>query len=112
VLFGAGLVSVGVTAQIAAIAEVGHDESGAASAIINTAFQVGGALGLAIITTLTDTHIKALVHSGLSDSLAQTAGFQRGLLAAAILAAVNLAFAICATQIRPTTELITAAAAA
>jgi predicted MFS family arabinose efflux permease len=111
VLFGAGLVSVGVASQIAAVAEVSHDESGAASAIINTAYQVGGALGLAVITTLADSHVKALTHGGLSAPLALTGGFQRGLIAAAILALVNLVLALGAPQIRPNAEILAAAAA-
>ena len=32
-------------------------DAGAASAIITTAYQVGGALGPAIITTIADSHV-------------------------------------------------------
>ena len=45
-MFGLGLPLVGVANQIAAVAEVPHEDAGAASGIVTTAFQVGGAIGL------------------------------------------------------------------
>ena len=44
-VIGVGMIWVGVPAQIAAVAEVESVDAGAASAIINAAYQVGGALG-------------------------------------------------------------------
>jgi EmrB/QacA subfamily drug resistance transporter len=112
VLFGAGLIAIGVPAQIAAVAEVEHRDAGAASAIINSANQIGGALGLAVITTIANSHVTALVHAGLPTRLALAGGFQRGLMFAAVVAAVNLLFVIGAPQIRPDAELVAAAAGA
>ena len=46
-VFGAGIGPVFATATIAAFAGVAERESGVASGITNTAFQIGGALGVA-----------------------------------------------------------------
>lgn len=111
VVFGFGFIWVAVPAQISAVAEVEHADAGAASAIINAAFQVGGALGLAIITTISDDHVSALAqHEPMS--LALTSGFHLGLIAAAVIAALNLAVALIAPQLRPDAEMMAAAAAA
>lgn len=110
VVFGFGFIWVAVPAQISAVAEVEHADAGAASAIINAAFQVGGALGLAIITTISDDHVSALAqHEPMS--LALTSGFHLGLIAAAVIAALNLAVALIAPQLRPDAEMMAAAAA-
>ncbi len=112
VLFGLGLIAIFVPAQITAVADVAHDDAGAASAIITAANQVGGALGLAIITTVSNSHVTALVHSGVSQHLALTAGFQRGLLIAAGFAAVNLLVSVASPRLKPDAEMVAAAAAA
>jgi EmrB/QacA subfamily drug resistance transporter len=111
VLIGIGMIWVGVPAQISAVAEVEHADAGAASAIINASYQVGGALGLAIITTIADSHVTALGHHE-SAQLALTGGFQLGLIAAAVVAGLNLLVAFASPQLRPDAEMMTAAAAA
>src|SRR6185503_17340526 len=47
VIFGLGLPLVAVSNQIAAVADVPHEHAGAASGIVTSAFQIGGAIGLA-----------------------------------------------------------------
>jgi EmrB/QacA subfamily drug resistance transporter len=111
VVFGIGLIWVGVPAQIAAVADVESVDAGSASAIITTAYQVGGALGLAIITTIADSHVTALGHHE-SASLALTGGFHIGLIAAAVTAGLNLLIAFGSPQLRPDAEMMAAAAAA
>ena len=59
VLFGAGITGVGVPAQVVAAAEVSHDDAGAVSGVVNTGYQVGGALGLAVISTLSTSEVTA-----------------------------------------------------
>ena len=44
-----------VTATVAALAGVAEHESGLASGLSNTAFQIGAALGVAIVTTVAVT---------------------------------------------------------
>lgn len=52
VVFGFGLGGGGVAGSIAAVAGVGPAESGVASGLNNAAFQIGGALGIAILSTI------------------------------------------------------------
>jgi hypothetical protein len=48
------------------VADVRHEVAGAASGVVNAGYQVGGALGLAVITTLATSHVTALATSGAS----------------------------------------------
>lgn len=50
ILLGLGMGATFVSVTIAATAGVPHDESGVASGILNTSQQVGGAIGLAVLT--------------------------------------------------------------
>jgi len=91
---GLGLSFVPVT--IAAVTGTRPHEAGLASGLVNTAQQVGGALGLAILATVADSHTKSLLAAGgHSPAEALTKGFQLAFLtgsgfavAGAILAAV------------------------
>jgi EmrB/QacA subfamily drug resistance transporter len=112
ILFGSGIITIGVSSQIAAVADVSHDDAGAASAIINSAYQVGGALGLAVVSTIADSHVTHLLASGVTQPLALTAGFQRGLIVTTLIAAVNVLVGIASPQIRPTAEMVAAATTA
>jgi EmrB/QacA subfamily drug resistance transporter len=112
VLFGMGIIAVGTPASIAAVADVRSDQAGAASGVVNAGYQVGGALGLAVITTLATSHVEGLVRGGASPTDALVEGFQRGLLVAAVFAAVNIAMAIGAPRLRPTSDQMAEAAAA
>jgi EmrB/QacA subfamily drug resistance transporter len=91
---GLGFAFVPVT--IAAVTGTEPQEAGLASGLINTAQQIGGALGLAILVTIANSRTKSLSHSGIHNaSIALTKGFDRAFLigagfavAGAILAAV------------------------
>jgi len=112
ILFGIGVIGVGVPGQIAAVAEVPGRHAGAASGVINAGYQIGGALGLAVITTLSDSRVMQLLHGGTSPHEALTSGFDRGLTIAAILAAINAVVAFLSPHIKPTAEQLAAATAA
>jgi hypothetical protein len=112
ILFGIGVIGVGVSGQIAAVADVPGRHAGAASGVINAGYQIGGALGLAIVTTLSDSRVMHLLHGGTSPHDALTSGFDRGLTIAAILAAANAVVAFMSPQIKPTAEQLAAATAA
>jgi predicted MFS family arabinose efflux permease len=76
VALGLGFSFVPLT--ISAVAGVRGDEAGLASGLINTAQQVGGALGLAILSTIANTrtnHVLASSH-GHDVKNALTEGFQ------------------------------------
>ncbi len=112
VLFGVGIMGVGVANQIAAVADTRSDDVGAASGLVSAAYQVGGALGLAIITTLSATRVDEALAGGAEPAAALVDGFQRGLVVAAILAAINIAVALPAPRVRPDAEDLVAVPAA
>jgi hypothetical protein len=95
-VFGPGVGLAFVTASIAALAGVPEHESGLASGLSNTAFQIGAALGVAIVTTVsitrTDDYLAA--HTGANQLVALTEGFQSAFAAVAILAGIGVAVAL------------------
>jgi EmrB/QacA subfamily drug resistance transporter len=95
-VFGPGVGLAFVTASIAALAGVPERESGLASGLSNTSFQIGAAIGVAVVTTVavsrTDDYLA--VHTGANALVALTEGFQSAFLAVAILAGIGAALAL------------------
>jgi EmrB/QacA subfamily drug resistance transporter len=60
-LIGFGLPFTFIPISIAALAGVAHDEAGLASGLINTAQQIGGAVGIAVCSSVLFTHFDNLV---------------------------------------------------
>jgi predicted MFS family arabinose efflux permease len=75
VLLGLGLGFSFVPVSIAALGGVEQHEAGLASGLINTSQQVGGALGLAILVTVSTTRTNNLVASGTPKLDALVSGF-------------------------------------
>ena len=75
-----GLGTSMVPATIAAVHGVPPHETGLASGMVNTSRLVGGALGLAALTTLATSHANSEVAAGTAAAVAQTDGYQLGLL--------------------------------
>jgi EmrB/QacA subfamily drug resistance transporter len=112
VIFGFGILGVGVPGQITAVSEVQPAEAGAASGVVNAMYQVGGALGLAIVTTLSITHTTNELTHGATQQQALVSGYERGLLVAAVFAVANVLLTLAAPQLQPTSEQLTEATAA
>jgi EmrB/QacA subfamily drug resistance transporter len=95
-VFGPGVGLAFVTASIAALAGVAEDESGLASGLSNTSFQVGAAVGVAIVSTVAVSRTSDYVaaHAQANPLVALTEGFQSAFFAVAILAGVGVALAL------------------
>jgi EmrB/QacA subfamily drug resistance transporter len=78
-----------VTSTIAAVAGVREHEQGVASGLINTSQQIGGALGLAVLSTIATTRTSHVLASGTPLPHALTEGFQSAFLGGAIIAALG-----------------------
>jgi MFS family permease len=95
-LFGPGIGLAFVTATVAALAGVAEHESGLASGLSNTAFQMGAAIGTAIVATVavsqTDDYLAA--NADANPLVALTEGFQSAFLATAVLAGLGAAVAL------------------
>jgi EmrB/QacA subfamily drug resistance transporter len=79
-LAGVGLGFAFVPVSIAALQGVESHEAGVASGLINTSQQIGGALGIAILSTIATTHTESVVRGagGAAPAMprALTEGFQ------------------------------------
>src|SRR5262249_10248899 len=73
---GAGTAFAFIPISIAGLAGVADREAGLASGLLNTSQQLGGALGVAIASTVAATHLKTLVGNGAARDAALTGGFQ------------------------------------
>ncbi|HLX32813.1 MAG TPA: MFS transporter [Gaiellaceae bacterium] len=96
VMFGFGLAFAFIPVSIAALAGVGPREAGLASGLLNTAQQVGGAIGIAIASSVAVSHATHLLRTGHSQAAALTGGYAlafwviAGISAAGVLAALVL----------------------
>jgi EmrB/QacA subfamily drug resistance transporter len=96
IVYGAGIGPAFVTATVAALAGVAEHESGLASGLSNTAFQIGAALGVAIVTTVAVTRSENYLaaNDGASSLVVLTEGFQSAFVACVVLAGIGVALAL------------------
>ena len=90
ILIGVGLGFSFVPVSIAALAGIESHEAGLASGLINTNQQIGGAIGLAILTTVATTRTDNELAAGASQPVALVSGFQLAFWVGAAFAVVGL----------------------
>jgi EmrB/QacA subfamily drug resistance transporter len=93
---GPGIGLAFVTATVAALAGVAEHESGLASGLNNTALQIGGALGVAIVTTVAVSRSEDYLaaNEGANPLVVLNEGFQSAFLACVVLAGIGMALAL------------------
>jgi EmrB/QacA subfamily drug resistance transporter len=87
---GAGTAFSFIPISIAGLAGVAEREAGLASGLLNTSQQLGGAIGVAIASTVAATHLKTLLASGNTANAALTGGFQWALWVCGVIALLAL----------------------
>jgi MFS family permease len=85
----AGLGFAFVTTTIAAVSGVDENEAGLASGLINTSQQIGGALGLAVLSAVAISATSDAASTGSGHLSALTDGFQAAFLGGAVIAALG-----------------------
>jgi EmrB/QacA subfamily drug resistance transporter len=104
-LSGIGLALAFVPVQIASLTGVQPAEAGAASGLINTSQQVGGAIGLAaattIATTFTNHYVRAHAGATAFGGAALTHGFEIAFYVLAALAAAGAVVAAAFIESKP-----------
>jgi MFS family permease len=86
VLLGIGAGTAFNPVLLAAMSDVKPEESGLASGIVNTAFMMGGALGLAVLASLASSRTDSLLSSGHGKLVALNGGYHAALLVGAVFA--------------------------
>jgi EmrB/QacA subfamily drug resistance transporter len=93
-LTGVGIGFAFVPISIAALAGVQAREAGLASGLINTSQQIGGALGIAALSTIATSRTDDALAAGTALPSALVDGFTAAFIVGAVIAAVGVAAAL------------------
>jgi predicted MFS family arabinose efflux permease len=93
-IIGVGIGFSFVPISIAALAGVSPAEAGLASGLINTSQQIGGALGIAALSTIATSQTSNALAAGTAVPAALVDGFQAAFLVGAIIAALGIVAAL------------------
>ena len=107
--FGAGIAFNPLL--LAAMSDVAPQESGLASGVVNTAFMMGGALGLAILASLAASRTNSLLGSGDGPLAALNGGYHVAFLVGALFAGAAAVLGTVLLRASATTALAESAAA-
>jgi EmrB/QacA subfamily drug resistance transporter len=106
VLFGIGAGLAFPALTTLAMSGATQNDAGLASGLINTSLQVGGAVGLAVLATLSATRTDGLLAEGESTAEALTGGYRFAFIVAAglVVAAIALASTVLRSEARAAAE--------
>ncbi|MGZ4639806.1 MAG: DHA2 family efflux MFS transporter permease subunit [Actinomycetes bacterium] len=93
-LAGLGIGFSFVPISIAALAGVGPSEAGLASGLFNTSQQIGGALGIAALSTIATSQTASSVATGAAVPVALVDGFTAAFAAGVVVAALGILAAL------------------
>jgi MFS family permease len=96
--FGAGIAFNPVL--LAAMSDVAPEESGLASGVVNTAFMMGGALGLAVLASLASSRTDSLRSAGHTALSSLVGGYHVAFIAGAVFAAGAAALGAALLRVR------------
>lgn len=108
-MVGFGLAFSLIPVSIAALTGVAPQEAGVASGLLNTSQEIGGAIGVAIVSTLFISRFKELSAAGVAVPAALTDGYTRAFWLLAGLAALGVLLTL--LMVRPQREDTPAASA-
>ena len=97
-LLGTGVGAAFPALMTLAMSGATQSEAGLASGLVNTTVQVGAAVGLAVLATLSATRTGALIEGGASTAAALTGGYRLAFVIGASL--VVIAFVVAATVLK------------
>src|SRR6266704_806828 len=100
---GGGLTFPALT--IIAMSDTQPSDAGLASGILNTAGQVGGALGLAVLATVAGARTTNLLHDGADGAAALAGGYHLAWLVCAGAVVVTLALTVLVLRRRSTVDM-------
>ena len=93
-IIGVGIPFSFIPITIAAVAGTKPEEAGLASGLINTTQQIGGALGIAVLSTIANSTTRSDAKTGVAIANALTHGFQNAFWVGMGVAAVGVAVAV------------------
>jgi EmrB/QacA subfamily drug resistance transporter len=104
ILLGTGVGSCFPALMTIAMSGATRSDAGLASGLVNTTAQVGGALGLAVLATLSTSRSNHLIASGKSTASALTSGYHLAFWIAAALVLAAAAVAVSVIKPAPRAE--------
>jgi EmrB/QacA subfamily drug resistance transporter len=107
---GIGTAFAFIPVSIAALAGVRENEAGLASGLLNTTQQLGGAIGVAIASTIAASRSTILLHHGHTATAALTGGFHWALLALGLIGLLAVPITVALVRQRELDEVVAMAA--
>ncbi len=111
-MFGLGVGTTFVPMTLTATAGVQPSQAGLAAGLVNTARQIGGAIGLAVLATLAASATRHSLATAHPAQAALTAGYDRAFLAAGLLLLAGASLALLIPSREPAPAPATSQAAA